>query len=258
MGSEDFENLMSDLDFSLDYSRAKSRGSHDDAARLHMQQKVRRRVLQFLLARFILLNLLVDEASAEGGLRQSDHRHLWVLLQARPIDMLKGDAFAELSKVLGTSSVNDLVTQIEDEYRKLEWILEEINHFATDTVTHRPLYCFLDEIQTTTADRMGEFLSEDKKKERPLLRPIWKSITGTLGQEKILVILSGTAIDEKSLQDFLSSTLFKFRQYDIVKDIGAFNDQQTQRQYIEHYLPNDQSEARQEFLNRAWVWCRGR
>jgi hypothetical protein len=88
---------MSGLDFSLDYSRAKSRGSHDDAAGLHMQQKVRRRVMQFLLARFLLLNLLVDEASAEGGLRQSDHQCLWVLLQARPIDMLKGDAFVELS-----------------------------------------------------------------------------------------------------------------------------------------------------------------
>jgi hypothetical protein len=249
IGSRDFEQLMLSLDDSLDYSRA-NQSRNEKAALLHMRQKVLRRVLQFLLARFLVLNLLIEEAhTCEGGWRPSDHRRLWVLLQARPADMLKEDAFKVLSKALKISSVDDLETQIKEEYSKLKWILVD-----------RPLYCFLDEIQNTTTDRMGEYWSDDKEKERPLLRPIWQAVTQILEPTEMLVILSGTAINEKSLLTVLESSVFKIFPYNMKKDIGAFDDPDAQRDYIKHYLPDEQPESasRQEFLQRAWGWCRGR
>ena len=62
IGSDDFWSLMN-LDNSLQYNQAKSIGIHDNTAVCHMEQKVQRRILQFLLARLYLLNLRVDEAS---------------------------------------------------------------------------------------------------------------------------------------------------------------------------------------------------
>ena len=252
---------MSSLDRSHHYHSAKSRGIRDDDAVRYMQEKAEHRVLQFLLARFLLLNLLIEEAiKSEEGLRPSDHRRLWVLLQARPTTMLHNDAFMELADALHIASVRDFKTWIEDEYSKLEGTLEFAEDPTTGMVMRRPLYCLLDEIQIATTNRMGEFRSDVKEKERPLLRPIWQTLTGILGPEptKMLVILSGTAIHENSLLDVLESSVLKFKPYTIVRDIGAFEDPDAQRQYIEHYLPSDQSPTWQEFLKRAWGWCRGR
>jgi hypothetical protein len=232
MGSEDFGQLMSSLDNSRGYRDAKLFGSSHDIAALHMQEKVEHRILQFLLARFLLLNLLIEEASkCEGGLRPSDHRILWVLLQARPTDMLEKDAFADLANALRISSVTDLKMQIGEEYSKFGKILdrESVTHPATGQLTRRPLYCFLDEIQSTTTIRIGEYRSNDKK-ERPLLRPLWKAMTDTLRREEMLVILSGTALNEKMLQDVLLSSIFKITGHNVRRDIGAFDDPDAQRQ----------------------------
>ena len=265
IGSGDFSQLMTSLDNSLDYCLAKERGSDDDVAARHMHQKVHRRVLQFMLARFIFLNLLITEASkCEGGLRPSDHRLLWVLLQARPTDLLVWDAFTELAMALRVASAEDLEAQIKEEYLTLEnqGILTSGNHPVTGEPTHQPLYCILDEIQATTTFRMGEYRSDnDKKTKRPLLRPIWKSITNVLPATKMRVILSGTAINETSLKNVLASFAFKRCVYSVKRDIGAFDDPDAQRQYIKSYLPDvtdEQLAARQDFLKRAWGWCRGR
>jgi hypothetical protein len=259
MGSSDFEQLISSLDISRDYDRARSSGNRETNALRHMHEKVHRRILQFLLARFLLLNLLIEEASeCEGGLRPSDHRLLWVLLQARPTDMLGNDAFTELSMALNICSADNLKTQIKEEYKKFEPTLETVDHPMTGVPTRQPLYCFLDEIQIATRIRMGEFRSYDNAKERPLLRPIWQTMIKILEPSQMLLILSGTAINENSLRDVFTSSIFKLEWYTIKKDIGAFNDPKAQSAYIKHYLPGTQSAARQEFLKRAWGWCRGR
>ena len=224
-----------------------------------MEEKVKRRAFQFLLARFVLLNLFIDEAKkCEGGLWPSDHRTLWVLLQARPTDVLGEDAFVKLVRALRDLSLDDLETEIKNQYSVLECILESAIHPTTGQLMRRPLYCFLDEMQKTVTDRMGEYWSEDKIKERPLLRPIWESIIKVLGTTEMLVILSGTAINEQLLQAVLKSSAFTFLQYKIIQDIGAFDDPDVQNKYIQGYLMVDQSTARHEFLKRAWGWCRGR
>ena len=172
--------------------------------------------------------------------------------------MLRADAFKEVAEALRRASIEDLELQIKDEYSKLEHILEIVNHPATGQPKRRPLYCFLDEIQITTESRMGEFRSDDGKTKRPLLRPIWSSMTGILDSTKMLLIISGTGIDWVSIQNILGSSVFKFRPYTLKRDIGAFDDPNAQRQYIEHYIPRERSAAWEAFLERAWGWCRGR
>jgi hypothetical protein len=247
------------LDHSLDYTSAKSVQGYDDAAALHMRLKAQHRLLQFLLARFLLLQLLVTEAKKCGGVRPANHRLLWVLLQAQPVEMLKGDAFAELAEALRTLSTEDLEKWIKKSYSKLrDVIAEDVHDPSTGKSRRRPLYCFVDEVQATTTERMGEFWGDDKKTPRPLLRPIWSTLTGVLEPTEMLLILSGTAIDARSLQDVLESSLFKPYPYKIWRDIGAFDDADAQKQYIERYLPREQSENWKDFLARAWGWCRGR
>jgi hypothetical protein len=252
---------MSSLDDSPDYVDAKIPRSQNENSERHMRQKVQHRVLQFLLARFLLLNLLITEAfNCEGGLRPSDHRLLWVLLQVRPADMLDDDAFMELAMALRMASIDHLKKKIDEEFSKIKPILksETVIHPATEQPTYRPLYCFLDEVQTTIATRMGEYRLEDKKTERPLLTPIWQEMTGALHPKKMLTILSGTALNEASLESILTSSLFKSRPYTIKRDIGAFDDPDSQGRYIKRYLPDGESAAMQEFFKRAWGWCRGR
>ena len=56
---------MSSLDDSRDYGPVKLRGSHDAAFLMH--EKAQHCVLRFLLARFLLLNLLITEAAKCEG-----------------------------------------------------------------------------------------------------------------------------------------------------------------------------------------------
>jgi hypothetical protein len=260
IGSQDLWNLMRGLDDSLDYKSAKSVKGYDDAAALHMHQKAQHRVLQFLLARFLLLQFLVGEANKCGGVRPANHRLLWVLLQAQPIEMLGRDVFAELAEALRKLSTEDLKKWIKKSYSELrDIIFEDVHDPSTGQFRRRPLYCFVDEVQVTTTDRVGEFWGDDKKTRRPLLRPIWSTLTGVLEPTEMLVILSGTAIDARSLQDVLQSSLFKPYRHKIWRDIGAFDDADAQKQYIERYLlPGEQLEVWKDFLARAWGWCRGR
>jgi hypothetical protein len=246
------------LDDSLHYRPAKSVKGYDDAAAPHMHEKAHHRILQFLLARFILLNLLINEAEEHGGVHPASLRRLWVFLQAQPTEMLEKDAFTEVAAALRTVSIEDLRNEIKDEYAKMKHNLESVHDPSTGELKRRPLYCFLDEIQITTTYRMGQYWGDDKTTQRPLLRPIWSTLTGVLQSTEMLLILSGTAIHTKSLEDVLNSSVFKPCRYQVWRDIGAFDDADAQKQYIECYLPGQRSEAWVAFLERAWGWCRGR
>jgi hypothetical protein len=194
IGSEDFSRLMSGLNTSRDYDSAKKRGIRDDLAGDHMDQKVQHRVLQFVLARFLFLDLLITEAfQSEGGLRPSDHRLLWVLLQALPSTLLEKDAFVELADALRIASTEDLEKQIDE---------KKDNHLSILKANgaRRPLYFFLDEMQSAASLRIGEFRSDDRVTPRPLLRPVWHSLLKIFKPEDVSIIFSGTAINLKSVE----------------------------------------------------------
>jgi hypothetical protein len=142
--------------------------------------------------------------------------------------MLRDDTFKEVTEALWIASIEDLDQQIKAEYFKLEHILEFVNHPAT-----------FDEIQITTVSQMGEFQSDNVKTKHPLLQPIWSSMTGILDSTKMLLIVSGTGIHWRSIQDILDSSVFKFCLYALKRDIGAFDGPSAQRQYIECYILGD-------------------
>ena len=250
---------MATLDDSRDYRWAKSVRSHNTDAVDHMKEKTRHRLLQFLLSRFLILNLLIKEAEQlQGGLHQANHRRLWVLLQAQPTRMFGKDIFFRLSNHLREASNGDLSEWIRKQCCDLERILEYRIEPLTGESVRRPFYCVIDEIQIATTDRMGEFRSDDGKTERPLLREIWSTLTNVMEQGQMLLVLSGTGIQLHALQTVLESSFLKPHPYCLKKNIGAFDDPDAQKRYIEHYLPNEKSEAWKAFLERAWGWCRGR
>ena len=87
---------MRSLDNSLHYDCTKSIESYNEA----MHKKAHICLLELLLAHFLLLNLLIEEASKCGGLHPANHHLLWVLLQSQLIQMLDEDAFTEVAGAL--------------------------------------------------------------------------------------------------------------------------------------------------------------
>ena len=247
---------MSQLDLAKDYGRkAKKRGKGgvlDPEAVDHIRQVARARLAQMLFARFLLLGLLVQEArNLPGGLQQEEHRRLWVLLQVQPTILglnFTEDVFADLSQLFRGAETHELESRIRK--KRLELVttydlLQAVTNPATKIKARPPFYCVLDELQVTVAPpsgRLGEFMSENNKTPRPVLREIWGFWTDILSYEKMRIVLSGTGIDFQALKETLASNICKIREYDVVRDIGAFNRRDTQTQYIKRYLPADWSE----------------
>jgi hypothetical protein len=81
-------------------------------AAIHMQQTVRHRIVLFLLARFILFHLLIEEAQKK---RPENHCHLWFFTGATDSDMGR----APLKRWPQSTSTEETRNQIKDEYSKL-------------------------------------------------------------------------------------------------------------------------------------------
>jgi hypothetical protein len=222
----------------------------------HMTETVRHRLIQLLLARFLLLRLLVEEArNLQGGLQQ-EHRRLWVLLQVQPnlfrMD-LEGSVFEVLAQLLRPTSITYMLDSLRHCRLTLSVWLQ-----PNDTRTHT-FFCVLDEAQITVSQgpgRMGEFISCNGQNLRPILRAIWLSWSEIL-EHHMRLVLSGTGIDFETLDATLSSSVFKLPKYGILHNTGAFDDPEVQTAYIKRYLPLD-DKCWKEFSTRACAWLRGR
>jgi len=229
------------------------------AAFNHMRETVERRLAQLLLARFLLLRLLIEVArELPEGLQQKEHRRLWVLLQAQPNILGRGpqeDIFTGLTFLLRDTSISDLKHRIHRQHKELENLLKV--HDPTP-VTHH-FFCVLDEAQITISERNGEFISQDNKTERPILREIWRSWDTVLTSGHMHLVISGTGIGLQLLQDTLKSPTHKQPSYHLVHEIGGFDDPIIQAEYIKRYVPMCEEDSHWVgFLPRAWAWLRGR
>jgi hypothetical protein len=228
-----------------------------------MREVAERRLSQLLLARSLLLNLLVQEArELPGGLREKEHRRLWVLLQARPQifgKLFKGDIFTELTRLLRDTATSDLKHRIFLQYRELSSLLQNVRNPATGKDTMPPFFCVLDEVQITVTQRLGDFMSGENLTKRPILREIWLLWTAVLQPEQMRLVLSGTGIEQQALKDTLLSAVFMMHPYRLKSDVGAFEDPDIQAEYIKRYVPARWSDPHwMGFLDRAWAWLRGR
>lgn len=261
---------MSNLDDAEGYGAAKQMkndlGNLTDAAIVHIREVTRQRFAQLLLARFLLLNLFVEEAQRlSKGLQEKEHRRLWVLLQAQPKIFGQGyerDIFMTLTNHLQGARTVDLRERIRSEFNKLHTLRIPIYNLASKEDEGPPFFCVLDEAQTTVSGpsgRTGEFMSNDNKTPRCILREIWLSWSQALCSDELRLVLSGTGIDYQALNDTLVSSACKECPYVSVHDIGAFDTPEVQAKYIKRYLPiSDSNRQWREFLNRAWAWLRGR
>jgi hypothetical protein len=123
IGSRDLWDLISELD-ARDYKRAtlkKETDPKDNAAIKHIRETAERRLAQLLLTRFLLLNLLVQEAEKlPGGLQEKEHRRLWVLLQAQPLnfgDNFQDEIFTDLTRLLRHADIYDIKNRIRVQYQ---------------------------------------------------------------------------------------------------------------------------------------------
>ena len=233
----------------------------------HIREVAERHFTQLLLARFLLLGLLVDEAQRQsGGLHQKHHRRLWVLLQVQPTIFgqdPKQDIFKDLTKQLHGASTDDMRKWIQNERQALgKSILTKVCNPNTSRYEFPPFFCVLDEAQVTVSQdskRWHEFISSDNRTNRPVLREIWRSWTKALEPQYMRVVVSGTGISQGPLHDTLTSPAFKEKDYGTVNDIGAFDAPETQAEYIQKYLPACFNEPRWvAFLDRSWAWAHGR
>ena len=94
-----------------------------------MREVAEKRLAQLLLARFLLLNLLVEEAKRlPGGLQEKEHRRLWVLLQAYPqiFGTTNIDIFTDLTRLLQGTSTTDLTRRIREKCVALSELGQEV------------------------------------------------------------------------------------------------------------------------------------
>jgi hypothetical protein len=263
-GSGDLWKVISGLDEAQGYKEALATKEADpkaSAAINHIRETVERRLAQLILARFLLLNLLIQEAQKlPGGLQEKEHRRLWVILQAQPQILGRVydvDIFSSLTQRLKHASFVDLKDRIFDQYTQLSILLTNDQNPTSNNPP--PLFCVLDEAQITTTLHRGEFISDDYFTQRPVLREIWLAWTQVLQSYQMRLILSGTGIEFKVLANTLDSPALKLEPYQVKFDIGAFEKRGSQAEYIKHYVPACWTEAKWiEFLNRAWGWFHGR
>jgi hypothetical protein len=260
IGSSDVWDVIRGLSSAKDYLLAKQlkddgQATKATAAFRHMQEVVERCFCQLLLTRFLLLDLFIEEA----GEHPEEHRRLWVLLQVQPKLFGGDDIFAIITELLRDADASALRSQIRTLFGKLSEIREAVSNPNISKDEPPPFYCVLDEAQVTTIEGFGDFISSDASTKRPILPEIWLTWSTILLQENLRLVLSGTGVDQQSLQDTLASAAGKQPSYSIQSDIGAFDSSEAQAKYIKRYLPAPWAEPQwAEFLTRAWRWLRGR
>src|SRR5260221_3019736 len=198
----------------------------------HTQATAGRGLNQLLLSRFLLLELLVEEVERNGRQVSSlQNRRLWVLLQAQPRQIFGADLFLELAQLLRLADQFDLEGRIRNKCQALSSRLNPSNQ--------QSFYCVLDEAQITADPRHMDFFSEDGSSQHPLLTEIWLSWTKVLSIHEMKFIAAGTGINYEEIMRTLSSGVFKQQNYEVKRDIGAFDDPKDQAAYIRLYIPAD-------------------
>jgi hypothetical protein len=218
--------------------------------------------IPLLLARFLILNLLIDVALSQDPTLKNvdDYRRLWVLLQAQP-QLFKGDfrvdIFTDLSRMLWQATASTWrLLQAEYEGFCTRVKLGKVAAFYSLPMDP-PIFCVLDNGQYITSKCPGDFCTLGTEDRRPVLQELWQAWTSSLREMRY--IYSGTSIE---IQDLCSPRFNKpgaILPFDLKYDFGGFDCPEDQAAYIKRYVPANWSEPRwEDFLVRSWGWFRGR
>ena len=156
-------------------------------------------------------------------------------------------------------SICDMKGQIREKYQKLSSLLKPVYNHATEQKMKPPFFCAVDESQAVVLLLQWEYRTDDFRWSRPLPKELVRSWTTLLPSEHMHLVLSGTGIDLHLFEESLNTPAFKECKFDLKSDLGAFEDAETQSEYIKRYVPADWSKpAWKALLHRAWIWLRGR
>jgi hypothetical protein len=265
IGSKDLQRAIEALSEDIDHERDQL--TTDNFPRkayitpLLLSGGVKWRLLQLLLARFCVMNLLIEEAQKVA--KESDskkYRRLWTLLQVQPTLLYpheRGDIFMKTAEILKVVPSEDLKTGIRGQFSRFCELLKASPNFHS-SFGIVPLFCVLDDVQAITNMCPHDFLSENGDR-HSIIREIylhWKSVFDT---HQMYLVLSGTRANAEELERTLSSSFLKGKSFREISDIGAFDQYEAQARYIKRYIPVCWTDpAWDAFLHRAWEWFRGR
>ena len=212
---------------------------NQDAARHHL--------LLLLYARYVCFRVFLQCAAATDGGITENHKERWLLIQVAPETLLAQDIFVSFTRSMGRASSQFLEAAIQVETLIIEQLLPE----------RSTLFCVLDNAQELRK-YLGYFRSDtDPAQGRPILHPIvlvWKSILPNL-------IVSGCGMSMREVGTVFGSVVAKEGGGpETVTEIGAFDDEDGRRAYLERYFPPgflDTSEGK-AITSRVGYWLRGR
>jgi len=205
-----------------------------------------RHSLLLLYARYVCFRVFLECAAANGGITEN-HKGRWLLIQVAPVTLLaKSDIFFELTQLAGRASYQYLRAGIHSETLIIKELLPQ-----------RPaLFCVLDEAQVLTK-HLDYFQSE---KDPAQCLPILRAIVQSWGLRVPNLIVSGTGMSMREVETVVGCVVDKEGGLETVTEIGGFDDEDSQRAYLEQYLPPgflDTSEGK-EIASRVGFWLRGR
>src|ERR1700722_5125409 len=102
-----------------------------------------------------------------------------------------------------------------------------------------PFFCAVDESQAVVLLLQWEYRTDDFRWSRPLPKELVRSWTTLLPSEHMHLALSGTGIDLHLFEESLNTPAFKECNFDLKSDFGAFEDAETQSEYVKRYVPAD-------------------
>ncbi len=221
------------------------------------EDKAYHRSILLLYARCVCFRVFLESAAATGEITDN-HRELWVLIQVAPVTLLgeyvvllrNSDIFFACTQLAGRASTIYLDNAIRDELIVIEQHLPR----------RSTLFCVLDEAQALTKD-LNYFRSKKHPEQgRPILRAILRSWDPKFPN----LIVSGTGISMHEVEDVIGSVVAKELEdpvpFDMVTEIGGFDDEDGQLAYLNQYLPPGYLDTSQgkEIASRVGYWLRGR
>lgn len=213
-----------------------------------------RRFLQLLVARMIIFRIFLQCAiSMPYGITEG-HKGRWLLLQAAPVTLMGGDIFAELTRKLIRASSE----YIEDLFDKE--LTEVVSLFSRCQPRPPTLVTVLDEAQVILNLLSTCFRSnEDPNLPRPILCELLSTWTPLVQR----LIVSGTGMSMQLVESVLASAVAKedgSHPPETVTDLGAFDNEKDQREYLEKYLPPGflDTPSGNAVATRAGYWLHGR
>lgn len=247
VGSSDLEEVLSDMGT----GRLTPITDENHATALTQNQEVASlRFLLILYCRIFIFRVFLECASAMPGGITANHKGRWLLVQIAPRTLLLRDVFKALVRLMGRASKQYLLESIEQD-------LSQVNKLLKLESTN--LFCVLDEAQIPTNKFLDCFRSEtDPTQPRPILREIIHTWTQTLPN----LIVSGTGLSMQDLEAVFSSVVAKEDgiRSEVVTDIGAFDNEEEQRAYLQYYCPPGflDKELGRAVAFRSGYWLHGR